>query len=78
MSTRSQTSYERNALYAVEIDFDEASEAWRANKKPMPNGMFKYICGCITKSGSKCMRLPKTGHQFCTIHVNQESNQVHK
>jgi hypothetical protein len=72
MNTRSQST---RTLYSVDIDFDEASEAWRANKKSMPNGMFKYICGCKTKSGSKCMRLPKTGHQFCATHIKEEKNE---
>jgi hypothetical protein len=75
MNTRSQSSYERSALYSVDIDFDEASEAWRANKKSMPNGMFKYICGCPTKSGSKCMRPPKTDHKFCTTHIKEEKKE---
>jgi len=69
MFTRSQQNIEK---YAVDIDFDEASAAWRENKKSMPNGMFKYICGCPTKSGTKCMRPPKTGHKFCTTHFKQE------
>jgi hypothetical protein len=72
MNTRSQS---RSALYSVDIDFDEASEAWRANKKPLANGMFKYICGCPTKSGSKCMRPPKTGHQFCATHIKEEKKE---
>jgi hypothetical protein len=29
--------------YAVEIDFDGASEAWRENKKKLPNGCYSYI-----------------------------------
>jgi hypothetical protein len=43
MDTRSQTTYKNNALYEVNIDFDEASEAWRANKKYIGNGSYKYI-----------------------------------
>lgn len=26
------------------IDFDEASRAWRQNKRPLSNGCFEYIC----------------------------------
>jgi len=37
----------------VEIDFDEASKAWRENKKSIGNGSFKYIC-CADKNGKKC------------------------
>ena len=43
MNTRSQTKYNNSALYEVNIDFDEASEAWRANKKYIGNGSYKYI-----------------------------------
>jgi hypothetical protein len=43
MNTRSQTTYEKKTLYEVNIDFDEASEAWRANKKYIGNGSYKYI-----------------------------------
>jgi hypothetical protein len=76
IKTRSQTSVQ---LYSVDIDFDEAREAWRENKKSLPNGMFKYVCGCPTKSGSKCARVPKTGHQYCSTHiVNQDVNPIHK
>ena len=28
--------------YAITIDFDEASKAWRANKIPIGDGQFKY------------------------------------
>jgi hypothetical protein len=42
--TRSQT---RNQVplptYDVEIDFDEASEAWLRNKKSVGNGQYRYI-----------------------------------
>ena len=68
MNTRSQTKYINNALYEVNIDFDEASSAWRTNKKQMSNGMFKYICCGITKTGSKCNRQPLQNSEFCKIH----------
>lgn len=76
MDTRSQTSYNKNPLYAVNIDFDDASEEWRANKKTLSNGMFKYICGCPTKSGSKCMRPPKTDHKYCATHIKEEKKEL--
>jgi len=37
----------------VDVDFDEASKAWRENKKSIGNGSFKYIC-CADKNGKKC------------------------
>lgn len=36
------------------IDFDEASKAWRANKKVLKNGTFAYKCIHIHSTGSPC------------------------
>ena len=65
MITRSQT---RKSLYEVNIDFDEASQAWKANKKSIGNGSYKYICLRITKLGKPCKReaCPECDH--CKIH----------
>ena len=38
MNTRSKTKSNNIALYEVNIDFDEASIAWKANKKYIGNG----------------------------------------
>lgn len=40
---------------AQELDFDEASRAWRANKKRMGQ-MFVYICTYIHSNGKRCRR----------------------
>jgi hypothetical protein len=47
VKTRSQTrklqQYQANMNeFSVNIDFDEASKAWRSNKKSVGNGMFTY------------------------------------
>jgi hypothetical protein len=34
--------YIQKPLYDVDIDFDEASEAWRSNKISIGNGQYKY------------------------------------
>jgi hypothetical protein len=47
---------ENIVLYMVEIDFDEAIDAWRKNKKSIGNGSFKYICCCETNTGKQCKR----------------------
>lgn len=44
MKTRSQTKYEKSAIYEVNIDFDGASEAWKANKISIGNVSYKYLC----------------------------------
>ena len=66
--TRSQTRYLQNQLYEVNIDFDEASVAWKANKKSIGNGSYKYICQGQLKSGSFCKREAKPGSEFCSWH----------
>ena len=69
MNTRSQTKSNNSALYEVDIDFDEASTAWRANKKQVDNGTFKYICCGLTKTGNKCLRQPLQNTEYCKIHT---------
>ena len=57
-------------LYMVEIDFDEASTYWKANKKSIGNGQYKYICSKTTKSGNKCKRESIAGCDYCKQHSN--------
>lgn len=40
----------------MEIDFDEASTAWRTNKKCLPGGWFTYRCEYIHSSGKRCVK----------------------
>ena len=70
MKTRSQTKREKETAprYTVEIDFDGASQAWRANKKQLPNCCYQYICGQVTISGTKCCRKPVGNTERCAIH----------
>ena len=71
MNTRSQTKYNNSAVDEVNIDFDEASSAWRSNKKPVGDGTFKYICCGITKTGNKCVREPLQNSEYCKIHTKK-------
>ena len=73
MNTRSMTRIleETNAekiKYEVTIDFDQASEAWKANKTSIGNGSYKYVCQAYVKSGNKCKRKPLVGCHFCSQH----------
>jgi hypothetical protein len=80
MQTRSQTRNQlrnqmntfkegvRSALFTVDINFDEASEAWRSNKKSTGNGCYKYICLAKTKMGKPCCRLSLVGEDYCKLH----------
>ena len=51
------------------IDFNEASRAWRANKKSIGNGSYKYICCGITKSGNHCRRESIIYSDYCKTHI---------
>jgi hypothetical protein len=69
MQTRSQTKYIcAKPLYEVNIDFDEASAAWKANKKSIGNGSYKYICVKPNKNGANCGRKCITGTDYCFVH----------
>jgi hypothetical protein len=62
MQTRSQTKHENTIpKYEVNIDFDEASSAWKANKKSIGNGQYKYIC--------QKPNLGKSRREACDIHA---------
>jgi len=57
--------------YEVNIDFDEASDAWMQNKKKLPNCTYSYICGFITKKGTPCQN-----SQNCKLHrMKNQKNQ---
>ena len=52
MQTRSQT-YNKKVEFSVDIDFDESSRAWRANKRHIGDGHFEYTDTYITKNNLK-------------------------
>jgi hypothetical protein len=58
MDTRSQS---RSALYSVDIDFDEASHAWRSNKVLVGEGHFAYKC-------DSCDRRSVKDSIYCGVH----------
>ena len=67
MKTRSQT---KQVIYDVNIDFDEASTAWKSNKKSSGNGCYTYVCCYISKTGKKCNKKPLLSCDFCKTHNN--------
>lgn len=64
MKTRSQSMKE----LIIDVDFDQASQAWRQNKKSLPNGTFIYVCGKTTASGQPCQKKRKRECQSCAMH----------
>jgi hypothetical protein len=69
MKTRSQTNYENSALFEVNIDFDEASEAWKANKRSIGNGSYKYVCAKKGKNNNNCSIKCLSGEIYCKTHL---------
>jgi len=59
-------------------DFDEASSAWRANKRSNGNGTFRYICAGSTRTGRHCQRTAQVHSEFCQIHTVIESDAPYK
>jgi len=59
-----------NQLYTVDINFDEASDEWHANKKRVGHN-YVYICDqSVIKTGSKCGKVCYKDGLTCFIHKN--------
>lgn len=69
MKTRSQTKCQKTTLYDVNIDFDAASEAWKANKRSIGNGSYKYICSKTGKNNISCIAKCLPGEDYCRTHL---------
>tara|TARA_B100001063_G_C16426440_1_gene386713 strand:+ start:145 stop:612 length:468 start_codon:yes stop_codon:yes gene_type:complete len=59
--------------YEVNIDFDEAHDAWMQNKKKLPNCTYAYVCGFITKKGTPCQK-----SQNCKLHKRMKNSKNQK
>ena len=57
--------------YNIDIDFDAASSAWKANKKYIGNGSYKYVCIAITKKNIQCSNKPQKNKQYCYCHATK-------
>jgi len=52
----------------VEVDFDEASSAWKLNKKSIGDGCYKYVCVKIKKTGTQCKNDSIKNCEHCKYH----------
>ena len=57
-----------NTVIMLPIDFDDASNCWRANKKSIGNGQFKYVCPYMKDDQIRCGRNVIKGHMTCRNH----------
>lgn len=64
MKTRTQSE--------INIDFDEASAAWKQNKKRIDNGCYIYVCGAPLQNGKFCQRT--VGWKMNDIMINDEKS----
>jgi hypothetical protein len=77
MKTRSQnnlTTLTPISTFNVEIDFDDASKAWKSNKKSIGNGSYKYICTQKLKNGNSCSLQCLSGEIYCKTHLKMSKN----
>ena len=74
IKTRSQTKREKSSIYEVNIDFDEASKAWRANKKSIGNGNYKYLCLKKNKKNTNCLNKCLPWVDYCKCHLSMINN----
>ena len=73
VQTRSQLKQENVSIhkaqpYEVDIDFDEASEAWKANKISIGNGSYRYACANKSAKNCKCLKKCLPGEIYCKTH----------
>ena len=54
--------------------FDDASDAWNANKKKIGQGCYKYICGYIKHNGNKCNKVRYKDYTYCNFHYKCSIN----
>ena len=61
--------------FEVKIDFDEASRAWRANKRNpgLNKTVFEYCCGVIKKNGQPCKAPP---HHWKKSVINEKKRKA--
>ncbi len=65
-------------MFEVNIDFDEASHAWRANKKCKHGTYYNYKCQNINSKGKKCKNLANVSNIFvngfyCKFHCKAKN-----
>lgn len=69
------TEYDDILRHQKPIDFDEAHDAWMANKKRTSHGCYVYLCGKILTTGKPCRnaRCDSTGlYSGCKRHYAWE------
>ena len=59
---------EQRTVEFTSVHFDDAHNHWIQNKRKLANGMYRYICIGVFKTGKSCNRNPLVGQNTCKIH----------
>ena len=70
LPSRSLSLSSSSPFYNVNINFEEASNAWKLNKKYTGNGCYKYKCIKTTKNGKPCKNESLHNCDYCRFHIN--------
>ena len=60
--------------FLKEYSFDNASIAWKKNKKSIGCGSYNYICGYNTSKNTPCQNKRFKTHERCKIHLRKKSS----
>lgn len=63
---RMMESWSTQGPFELDFSFDDASEAWNANKK-REGASYVYICGEVLQNGSTCQKKTPCGER-CRVH----------
>ena len=58
----------KRVQFLVDIDFDESSRVWKANKVSKGNGTYGYKCERMNKNGEPCRQMACPFSDFCKRH----------
>ncbi len=58
---------EQRTVEFTSVHFDDAHNHWIQNKRKLANGMYRYICIGVFKTGKSCNRNPLVGQNTCKI-----------
>lgn len=63
-------------VYKIDINFDEASREWKANKKSIGNGSYQYVCQKVLSTHRNCKKEACKGSEFCSIHKKETIHKI--
>lgn len=56
-------------IYDNDIDFEDASNCWKENKRVLGGGCYKYLCAKIGINNNRCISKCLPGGIYCKTHL---------